>query len=144
MPSQVTQDIRKLILNRATQSVQRVFIKMLGCEVGFRTLSAKDAFLLLAGSRNEDGRLEDERFAPALVIATLCDPETGERVLSAPDRDSVLETDYPLLNELVDGALTANAMKGKTENELLKNSSRTESSEPTSSSQNGSGAPSSN
>lgn len=84
--------LREQILSNARNSrSERVQLKALGVEVEIRALKAREALDIRAAARNEDGSADEGRLHGASIIAAVFEPETGEPVFGAADRDTILD-----------------------------------------------------
>jgi hypothetical protein len=79
-------------------------------KVEVRGMNGKARATFLRRATNPaDGTLEYEKFYPELLIATIHDPESGEKVFESADRDAINEKSGAALERL---ALVAQRLSG--------------------------------
>lgn len=121
--SQKTRQLREKILNSRAAKSERVTLKELdGIEVEIRGLSFGAAVDLQNSAKDGDGTMDVKRLYPALVIATVFDPETGEQLFDPADRDPLLELPSLALDELGDHCGRVSGILGKADEDIRKNS----------------------
>lgn len=96
-------DLRRTILEREDTLRESVFVPEWDVTVEIRGMTAGDRFRLLQNT-SVDGRVNFQRWFPDLVIACTFDPETGEKVFQATDRDTLLTRSGKAIGQLAEVA----------------------------------------
>lgn len=83
-------EVRKAFLN-AKLSSETISVPLDGkdVKVEMREKTVKQQFDLLDKARTKDGEIDDELLTIESIIATAFDPDTGEPVFEAADRDAI-------------------------------------------------------
>jgi hypothetical protein len=83
-------ELKKSILDADDIQSEIVEVPEWNVKVEVRGMNGRDRANFLKRSTNPvDGTLDYDKFYPELLIGTLFDPETGEKVFEGPDRDSL-------------------------------------------------------
>lgn len=82
--------IRKAALNAVVPTEQVTVPEWDGQTVEVRGLTAAQQTQLAAEIRDSDGTVSQSKFYPALIIACVHNPDTGELVLDPADLDTLL------------------------------------------------------
>ena len=96
-------DLRRTILEREDTLRESVFVPEWDVTVEIRGMTAGDRFRLLQNT-SIDGKVNFQRWFPDLVIACTFDPETGEKVFQATDRDTLLTRSGKAIGQLAEVA----------------------------------------
>jgi hypothetical protein len=99
----MTSELRKTILNVNDVQTETVPVPEWDVTVEVRGMVAADRFRLLQTS-SIDGKVNFQRWFPDLVIACVYDPETGEKVFEAADRDALLAKSGKVVGSLAEVA----------------------------------------
>lgn len=81
--------LREKILNADDRKSELVEVPEWGVTVEARGLSGADRAAFLADAITDDGKVDFTRVWPNLLIAGVYDPESGEPVFEAADRDAI-------------------------------------------------------
>jgi hypothetical protein len=90
-------------------------------EVRVMTLGAKDAFERAIS--NEKGKLDEQKFPVALVVATCFDPETNEPVFTPDDYEALREKNATEMLRLIRAAMDLHGYTGAIEDDVKNGSS---------------------
>lgn len=80
--------LRERILSAQDIQSERVYVPEWDVEVEVRSMTGAQRARVLQGA-TVDGEVDLERLYPILLIETVYDPETGEPVFEAADRDAL-------------------------------------------------------
>ena len=83
-----TKSLRERILSAQDIQSERVHVPEWDVEVEVRSMTGAQRARVLQGA-TVDGEVDLERLYPILLIETVYDPETGEPVFEAADRDAL-------------------------------------------------------
>lgn len=81
--------LREKILNADDRRSEQVDVPEWGVTVEVRGLSGADRAAFLADAVTDEGKVDFTRVWPSLLIAGVYDPESGEPVFQAADRDAI-------------------------------------------------------
>ena len=84
----MAKSLREKILAAKDIRSERVHVPEWGVEVEVRSMTGAQRARVLQGA-TVDGEVDLERLYPILLIETVYDPETGEPVFDAADRDAL-------------------------------------------------------
>lgn len=104
-----TQTIRELFLGikPKQQVLTPAFLNGKSIEVRCMSLARRQALLLAA---TVDGKRDDALFGAMLLIETVYNPETGEPLFKAQDRDAVIALSTDGLDPIIEVALQVNGL----------------------------------
>lgn len=80
-------DLRKSILEADDIGEEILDVPEWGTKLLIKGMNGKERANFLKRSMNIDGEVAFDRFYPELVIATAHDPESGDKIFEAADRD---------------------------------------------------------
>jgi len=75
-----------------------------------KSITAKDRAMMISGSVENNGVFRLEEILPDLVIASCYDPETGEKVFQAGDRDALMAKSAAPIEQLAQVAMRLSGM----------------------------------
>lgn len=84
----MAKSLRERILSAQDIQSERVYVPEWDVEVEVRSMTGAQRARVLQGA-TVDGEVDLERLYPILLIETVYDPETGEPVFEAADRDAL-------------------------------------------------------
>ena len=84
----MAKSLRERILSAQDIQSERVYVPEWDVEVEVRSMTGAQRARVLQGA-TVDGEVDLERLYPILLIETVYDPETGDRVFSPADRDAL-------------------------------------------------------
>lgn len=98
-------DVRKAFLN-AKLSSETISVPLDGkdVKVEMREKTVQQQFDLLDKARRKDGEIDDELLTIESIIATAFDPDSGEPVFEAADRDAIKQLPARAFNVLMKAA----------------------------------------
>lgn len=114
-------DLRAKILQTEDIKKERVMIEQWGVEVEVRGLSGEERAKVVNGSRNQKGELDEEKFYPILVIASVYDPQTGEKVFKPADRDMLNQKSFAAIQKVAKVAARLSGLDDEAEEKAEKN-----------------------
>lgn len=97
-------NIRDLIMSAKDTHTETVEIPEWGVTVEIRSMSGASRAALMQEAVNSGGQIDMGRVYPDLIIQTCFDPETGEPVFEAGDRDLIMSKNGALLDRLAEVA----------------------------------------
>lgn len=103
-------ELRKSILEN--EDIQQEIVAVPewgGTKLEVRGMNGKDRASFLRRSTDSEGNIAYENFYPELLIATLFDPESGEKVFEPADRDALNQKSGAALERL---AIVAQRLSG--------------------------------
>lgn len=83
--------LRDRILQAKDIQSNKLTVEQWGVELDIRTMTAIERSRLVATCTKPDGTVDMEKMYPLLLIAAVYDPETGEKVFSNEDVESLQE-----------------------------------------------------
>ena len=98
-------ELRKTILE--SEDIQTEIVPVPewnGVKVEVRGMSARERSKLLKRATAGGGELDLERWFPELIIATVFDPETGDKVFEPADRDALNGKNGAAISRITDVA----------------------------------------
>ena len=84
-------------------------------KVEMREKTVAEQFALLKKARKSDGELDEELLSVETIISTTFDPETGDRVFEAADRDTIKNMPAGPYNILLQAANRAAGLEAEDE-----------------------------
>jgi hypothetical protein len=124
--------IRDRILTSDDIPSELVEVPLWGVTLEVRGMTGSDRATMLKAAMTPEGGVDLQAFYPEIVIACSYDPETGERVFVASDRDSIMAKSGKAIDAVATVGLRLSGMTEDTKKDLGKDSSTTPSEEPTS------------
>lgn len=103
--------LRETIFSANDILSEAVEIPEWGVTVEVRTMTAADRTTLQTNSTSADGKVDMTKFMPAVVIATVHDPETGEPVFQQSDIPALLSKSGVVVERLAQKALQMSGME---------------------------------
>ena len=119
--------IRDRILSADDTHSKLVEIPEWGVTVEVRSMSGASRASLMQASVESGGIVDMMKIYPDLIIQTTFDPETGEQVFTADDRDALMGKNGSILDRLAEVATAISGFSEKAVDEAGKGSSTTES-----------------
>lgn len=117
-----TSNLRNKILQAEDIESEMVEVPQWGVTVEVRSMDARSR-ISMTQDVSEDGSVSMERLYPDMVIQTAHDPETGERIFGADDRDLLLSKSSAALDILATAAMRVSGMSPTSVDEAGKDSS---------------------
>lgn len=114
-------NLREKILQADDIKKERVKIDEWGVEVEVRSLSGAERARVVENSRSKDGDVDEQKFYSMLVIASVFDPETGEKIFKPADRDILSQKSFSALNKIAKVAARISGMDDESEEKAEKN-----------------------
>ena len=96
-------ELRKAILEADDIETEVVDVPQWGVKVEVRGMTSKERAKLLR-STTVDGQVDFNRWFPDLLIATIHDPESGDRIFTQADRDALNQKSGAAISHLADVA----------------------------------------
>lgn len=108
----------------ATDDIQKepLLVPEWGVTVEVRGMSGAARADMMENAADEDGGLSFRSFYPEIVILCTFDPETGEQVFEAGDRDAVLSKSGSAINRIAEVGLRLSGMDKESRTEAGKDS----------------------
>lgn len=85
----MAKSLREKILAAQDIQSERIHVPEWDVEVEVRSMTGAERARVLKGGSDEEGNVDMEKLYPILLIETTYDPESGERIFSAADRDAL-------------------------------------------------------
>ena len=120
-------ELRKLVFEAEDIPEEEVTVPEWGVTILVRGMNGKGRANFLRRSTNAQGEVSFENFYPELVIATAFDPETGEQVFEASDREELNRKSGLALNRVAEVAQRLSGLGTADLEEAKKESEETES-----------------
>ena len=102
--------IREQILDAQDLRKEVVDCPEWGVKVEVRSMSGIERAETLQAQMGEDGKVDSNRLYPTLLIATIFDPETGERIFNENDADILNSKNSAVLERLAKVAFRLSGM----------------------------------
>jgi hypothetical protein len=83
--------LRDRILQASDIKSNVLTVEQWGVDLDIRTMTARERSRLVSSCTKPDGTVDMEKMYPLLLIAAVYDPETGDKVFSAEDMESLQE-----------------------------------------------------
>lgn len=116
------QSLRERILNAQDIKSERVTIEEWGVEVEVRGMTGAARARVLQVSFDKNGTMDHEKLYPELLIASVFDPESGEKVFSGADREALAEKSAGALEQVARVAMRLSGIDPEARDEAEKNS----------------------
>lgn len=118
----MTSKLRDKIFNTKDIDSEKVFVKQWNVEIEVRGMTGKQRATVLQGSIGKDGKSIDfSKLYPDIVIATSYDPETGDAIFEATDRDMLNTKSSAATEKLAKTALKLSGLQEGNFEEIVKN-----------------------
>lgn len=111
-------ELRKTILEADDIAAENIEVEEWGITIQVRGMSGKERAKLLKGATT-GGEVNMEKWFPDLLIATVHDPETGEKVFEPADRDALNAKSGSAIAAIADVAARLSGL-GETDVQLAK------------------------
>lgn len=85
----MAKNLRQLILDADDTQSETVNVPQWGVDLEVRGMSGKARARFLSSYTDENGNVQWDSLYPSLLIQTVYDPETGERVFQTEDADAI-------------------------------------------------------
>lgn len=114
--------LRERILAAQDQKSELVEVPEWGVTVEVRSLSGKQRAHVLQTAVDRKGNTDLEKLYPALLVETVFDPEDGERVFRAEDRDAINARNSGALERVAQVAMRLSGIDAGAQERAEKNS----------------------
>lgn len=105
--------LRDRILQSSDITSNLVTVEQWGVEVDVRTMTARERSRLVSSCTKADGTVDMEKMYPLLLIAAVYDPETGDKVFSNEDMDSLQDKSASAVEFLAQKVMEVSGMTPK-------------------------------
>jgi hypothetical protein len=102
--------IREKILAAVDIQEQLVEVPEWGVTVKVRGMNGAERAAFIVSAGNDKGGIDPVRGYPSLVISSAFDPETGEPVFTAADRDALMTKSGKAIDRVADVALVLSGL----------------------------------
>lgn len=116
--------LREKVLNAKDLHEEIMNVPEWDTDIGLRSLSLARRNQLLNDAKGEDGKVDEQKLFPMLLIEMIFDPETGRQAFAVTDRDALADKSVGVIERIALKCLSVCGLS-KTD-ELEKNFERTE------------------
>lgn len=105
--------LRDRILQAKDIESHKTHVEQWGVDLDIRTMTAIERSRLVSSCTKEDGTVDMEKMYPMLLISSVYDPETGEKVFSAEDIDALQDKSASALEFVAQKVMEVSGMTAK-------------------------------
>lgn len=110
-------DLRALILESDDIPKETLHVPQWGVEVLIQGMTGAERADLIRQFRNDNGSLNFEKLYPVMIVHTVCDPSSGERIFDMNDVAAINEKSGQALERVAKVALRLSGMDETAEEE---------------------------